>query len=84
MAKKPEIPETLTFAQGRDMLADDLHAVADLFLDAERRCRDGDVGAMTDTIEKMSGWQQMLMLRFNDRMARVDAGRATKAKAVNG
>lgn len=72
------LPEVLTFSQGRDMLADDLKAVGGFFADAEVNVREGDTDAMLKLIDQMSVWRDMLLLRFQDRMERIDAGRVKK------
>ena len=70
------IPEILTFAQGRDLLADDLKRIGDFFYEAEKDCREGDTGAYLKMIDNLSNWRMMLALRYEDRMSRIEGGRS--------
>lgn len=75
-----EIPDILTFAQGRDLLADDLRKIGEFFFEAERDCRGGDTGAYLKMIDNLSNWRMMMALRYEDRMSRVEGGRSKSKK----
>lgn len=63
--------EPLNFDEAKAIAVADLRAVAMLFENAADAAEKGDIGQVEIVCAKMHGWQQMLLIRHEDRMDRL-------------